>query len=755
MKQFVKQKFYGKLLQLLKFKRHKKIRTFISFSKKKLEFNPNIHFNYKKNEYFVKSLGPVYKTPLNSLTNHLHTFTNDLVTPHQLSTTQNNITKNGSINTNTNSNSNSNFFFQMKQQNTHIQDNSNLRISWQTLIKKKYKLNSFLFNLLCQYSRGRLKSILGKEYFSWYYTIPYKLSLSRFIGNKVLRSFYQNLSKKTLLNLHKKITIKAKRSSNSLSLNTSTKKKPYSSEVHVSPQSKNFIKFYNKKDIIKQINFNLENRLDSTLLRLFQYKSLYTKKYVFRPSFLSTFFAANKTVSGIYPQKSQSSLNLNAVASLTKGIHHILKIKSPWKNFSSLQIKQKINHGQIYINNKKVTSPNFQIKLNDKILIKGFIHNPLWSSLGSPMGKDKQSLRRVNGIIDFNNQNEQKAFLHSKITKNFKQDLSNTFFFHNFDNFWADSKSFFSSLEDPTAMEQVSSEGGENNNFSFNKIFSASISPSEHGFEKTPINSNLTTLNLIDPSAPSEQIISSGSLQGNDSQKITNKNLFLLSDYISKLKIKRFSEIFYLTYRNFFFLSKSSIFSHESFLSEQRCNNLNFYFQKVGFNQSIYLLWSLVCLLSIVSPKKNSWNSEIRNHIIRSSRNKENVSRIKLNKNKLYSQNMIQKNFRDLLSIKNFQTKLFQSDSKLKQNLVSTNISSGSHNILANVLLNHNQNPSWIFNKSLNCYASVVYGTRQCQWVQMQQQKYSGFYNKLYNKMQFFELELDFFQLSYRHYKRG
>lgn len=706
MKQFVKQKFYGKLLRLLKFKRHKKIRTFISFNKKKLEVNPGIHFNYKKNEYFIKNIDTFYKKPMN------------LVNSETNSKTSLNSKEDVLLNSDE---FKSNFFLKMKQQNKNHQENSNSRNSWQKLIKKKYKLNSFLFNLLCQYSRGRLKTILGKEFLSWYYTIPYKLSLSRFIGNKVLRSYYQNVSKKTLLNLHKKITKKAKRSHN---LNVNYKSK-----------SKNLIDLRNKKNVIKNLNFNLENRLDYTLLRLFQFKSLYTKKFILRDQQLS----------------SNSKIIPNSV--LTKDIHYSLKIKAPWKNFSSLQIKQKINHGHIYINNQKVTSPNIQLKFNDKIMIKGFVINPFWNNLSYNKGLLKgqnntgiSSLSKNSFLNKKNNIDIKKntLILNTKISENLKKNLLYTFFFRNSNLFLSDSLSLYKKncIEQQLLLEWQ--EKLNNNEFSLSEAF-------------------LLNNNEIENS--------------NNSIQNQNLNYFLLSNYIKNLKIKRFSEIFYLTYKNFFLLPNCSIFFHESFLSKERINNLNFFFQRIGYNQSIYLLWSINCLLS--SASRNSWNSEIKNNIIRNSRLKDNKNKMNSNSNigrnkTVYTQNLIQKNLKDLLSLKNFQNKLiksskdqnmliFNENSPVRASLIkkigeeSLNIEekNNSNNILNNILLNHNQNPSWLFHKSLNCYASIVYGTRKCQWIQIQQQKNGGFYNKVYNKIQFFELELDFFQLAYRHYKKN
>jgi hypothetical protein len=64
----------------------------------------------------------------------------------------------------------------------------------------------------------------------------------------------------------------------------------------------------------------------------------------------------------------------------------------------------------------------------------------------------------------------------------------------------------------------------------------------------------------------------------------------ILCNYIKNLKIKRFSEIFYLTYKNFFLLPNSSVFSNQSLSSLERFNNLKFFFQTLGFNQSVYVL---------------------------------------------------------------------------------------------------------------------------------------------------------------------
>jgi hypothetical protein len=55
--------------------------------------------------------------------------------------------------------------------------------------------------------------------------------------------------------------------------------------------------------------------------------------------------------------------------------------------------------------------------------------------------------------------------------------------------------------------------------------------------------------------------------------------------------------------------------------------------------------------------------------------------------------------------------------------------------------------------KSFRSYASIVYGTRKCKWIKLQQGSCGAkgsFYNQIPNHTQFFQLELEFFQSVYR-----
>lgn len=683
MKQFLKHKFYGKLLNFLKYKRYKKIRTFISFSKKKIDYNSNINYNVKNRQYFLKK-GDLDSFLFDSFNNGLSGSNNVLQKKDSFINFDNSAIGNESILQNILSED------KQKQDNLpFLEKDSNLY----KINKKKYKLNSFLFNMLCQFSRGRVNSLLGQEILFRYYTIPYRLSLSRFIGNKVLRSYYKNLSKKSLLNLRKQISLKAKRANQ------------------------------DKKEITKNFLCHLENRLDSSLLRLLHFKSLYTKKYQSfilpnliekKDNFSLQEFddsLINKDSSVLHNtnliNKRQKALTLDNLQILFKtgnisnsstatnvggSNSNILekksvwrKIKSPWKNFSVLQVKQQISHGHISVNGKKVKSPNIQLSLYDQITLNGFISNPFFSN-------------------------------NLKCTPRFdKKQLNNTLFFRNPAHL----------LTDLTSLNTSCSKNFLN-------------------FQDNP-DSLLNHFFSIDKKNTSLQHF----------QSLPKNDIFLLCDFIKNLKIKRFSEIFYLTYKNFFLLSDSSIFS-KTFSSTERFLNLKFFFQSIGFNQSIYFLWPLFSLLSI-----QSWTGALKGSIIHSATSVKRADSQKSSsfkdKSTFLNSSLIQKNLKDLLSLKNFQTKLALSKQHSQANslTVSNFLNESNNKLLNNVMLKNKPNFSWLFNRSPldNCYASVVYGTRKCKWVQLQQQKKGGFYNKIYHKINFFELELDFFQLAYRHYK--
>jgi hypothetical protein len=67
--------------------------------------------------------------------------------------------------------------------------------------KKKYKINSYLFNVICKFPRRYLYNFIkagGREVEQKYNTMFFQLSTARFLSNKILRAYYRHLSAKTL-----------------------------------------------------------------------------------------------------------------------------------------------------------------------------------------------------------------------------------------------------------------------------------------------------------------------------------------------------------------------------------------------------------------------------------------------------------------------------------------------------------------------------------------------------------------------------
>lgn len=186
-----------------------------------------------------------------------------------------------------------------------------------------------------------------------------------------------------------------------------------------------------------------------------------------------------------------------------------------------------------------------------------------------------------------------------------------------------------------------------------------------------------------------------------------------LCQHLKNFHLKRFTEIFFLSYKNFHLFSRVS--SSSPFLIETLIKPFISSFSS-GANQSLFFLWPLLSLLSFIS-----WGPSIQRNLIRSN---------------CTSRNFLQKNLHDLFILKKFQTQFFSS---------STTSSLPNHFLIFSTL-----HPSLFSVKSLFCYASVLYGTRKCKWINLQQRRDSFFFKNFYNKINFFELELDFFQLSFR-----
>lgn len=69
-------------------------------------------------------------------------------------------------------------------------------------------IDSYLSKSVKKTSRLYSYKVFGKEKLKRFKSTPFKLSMSRFLANKVFRSFYNHLSKKCLVSIHKKIKSK-------------------------------------------------------------------------------------------------------------------------------------------------------------------------------------------------------------------------------------------------------------------------------------------------------------------------------------------------------------------------------------------------------------------------------------------------------------------------------------------------------------------------------------------------------------------
>lgn len=647
MKDFIKQKFYGRLLSFLKFKRHKAIKASIASSKKKIWNGPRdsgaiAQKRQTQPSYFLKRLDsyvvskfvtkpgkPVLHSsscgPVQDL-NHIQQADSLTVrstrgraarhdTPFLVPESIDSRTKLSQV--------------------EHVDTNVFL------LTKKRYKLYSVLFNLICKWPSRKqgnyIKSIQGQKgaraieaHARKYYTIPYRLSLSRFISNKILNKCGLCPRSKVLLKLRKKLLIRAKRCGKSFS--------SFSLKLAIRANGATVHSGKQKKELARNFILALESRLDNSLLRLLQFKALYSSKQV-------DTLRAQKGMALSRRSSSRAGLLLTQPAS----------VKSPWKNYSAGQVKQKINHGHIYLNGKKVKSGNIRLVAGDQAAISGFVPSSTWTQA---LGGLDWGFRRPNGHFG---------------------------------------------------------SGGN---------AELTLSPA------------LTTWLRL-PKTDS---------------KVEMKNDLHVCDYIKNLKIKRFTEIFYITYKNLHLFGQGKV----STLAETTELHVKPFFQMVGYNQSIYLLWPVLCLLAW-----RAWGPEMLRSILRTS-GSENPGSLKKRK-QADSQTLWQKNLRSLLTQKKLQampksfvplTNSEAARTAAGGSAVNTkSIPKGKIHMLDQVNHIYNLNPSWIYAKSLNCYAAVVYGTRKCKWVQLQQRKQSDFYNRVCNKLNFFELELDFFQLAYRHYK--
>jgi hypothetical protein len=153
--------------------------------------------------------------------------------------------------------------------------------------KKKYKINSYLFIYLSKLPRKYVCRLFEtrKEILRRYYTMPLRLSMSRFVSSRVLRSYYRNLSHTKIMNLRKKVSRAPLHGPNGMMRFAHLAQRQHAQTPgaanirHIPTASQSAAT--NKKEgaeRAKSFVMCLERRLDVSLLRLLHFKSLYTTK---------------------------------------------------------------------------------------------------------------------------------------------------------------------------------------------------------------------------------------------------------------------------------------------------------------------------------------------------------------------------------------------------------------------------------------------------------------------------------------------
>lgn len=201
-------------------------------------------------------------------------------------------------------------------------------------------------------------------------------------------------------------------------------------------------------------------------------------------------------------------------------------------------------------------------------------------------------------------------------------------------------------------------------------------------------------------------------------------------------------------------------------------------FETIGYNQSIYLLWPVISLL-----RSSSWGPGIKRAVIQSSTRALGGltfrgSRANNEQTRQGQEVLAQQQKRKLQNL--LKWKKLQASASGPGAPDSQGPQSSIPNLIRSLLL---RNPSWPHTqprgvstsfssfpksqlgsssavqptqkslRSPSSYASIVYGTRKCKWIRLQQGSggaKGSFYNQIPNHTQFLQLELEFFQSVYR-----
>ncbi len=201
-----------------------------------------------------------------------------------------------------------------------------------TAKKIKYSINSYLLNVVSKFPRKYAYHFLGKEKLRKYYTMPFRLSMSRFLANRLARSYYMCISAKALEKM--------------------AKQAPPSGGPRAAGAPRGRMGGHNMNEKAKNFLLRLERRLDVSLLRLLNLKPTYIRKRM-TPWHKQRWRAPASAFGGHPKQK--------------------YRLNSPISKYTSLQIKQLISRGSVRVNDKKVTTASRMIKVGDRVKVTGFM----------------------------------------------------------------------------------------------------------------------------------------------------------------------------------------------------------------------------------------------------------------------------------------------------------------------------------------------------------------------------------------------
>lgn len=169
--------------------------------------------------------------------------------------------------------------------------------------KKKGGVHSYLLMVISRFPRKYVYNYvaLGRDTLRRYYTMPLRLSMSRFVSHLCLKGYYEG--------------------------------------IYQCGKRKNLP---SSQSLAKKIVLSLEQRLDSSLLRLLHYKAAST--YKIRRARSSKNGLANDTSSSLSSRSDE--LSFDPALDKTQDRY---KVKNPYSTYTALQIKQLISHGKVSV----------------------------------------------------------------------------------------------------------------------------------------------------------------------------------------------------------------------------------------------------------------------------------------------------------------------------------------------------------------------------------------------------------------------